>query len=252
LKKLFCITLFIWALSGSVQAQRIIHGHVYAGQSNTSPADSVKLFTASGNTTFTNTSGYYVIKANAEGDTLYISYKDKEPVHFIITNATPDKFDIYLNNPFYFNNENAHELKQVEVHTRNYHDDSLATRQKYNDIFVYERPKFRYGKEWIITPLGGAVDIDALIRVIQIQEKHKQLRYKRFALQSEDQQYIDSRFTRSFAGRITHLDDDNELFRFMEWAKPSAPELRLMNDLELSQYILDKFIDYQRCKVQRL
>lgn len=251
LKKVACATLFIWILSYSVCAQRTICGHIYVGQSNSVPADSVKLFTTSGDTAFTNSSGYYAIDVKEERDTLYLLYKDKDLVHFVITSATPGKFDIYLNNPAHFDDENAHELKQVVVHVHNYHDDSLSTRRKYNGIFNYERPQFRYGREWIITPLGGGMDIDALIRVLQFQEKHKQLMYRRFARQSEDQQYIDSRFSRSFAGRITHLDDNNELFKFMEWAKPSAMELRLMNDLELSQYIQDKFIDYQRCKVQR-
>lgn len=248
---MLCTVAFIGASISYIRAQRTIHGHVYAGQNSGSPADSVKLLTASGDTAFTNTSGCYTIKTNEQKDTLYISYKGKEFYHFIVTNATPDKFDVYLNNPSYFNDENAHELKQVEVHTRNYHEDSLLTRQKYNGIFTYERPKFRYGKEWILTPLGGGMDIDALIRVLQFQEKHKQSRYKRFALQSEDQLYIDSRFTRSLAGRITHLDDDNELFAFMEWCRPTAPQLRMMNDLELSQYVSDEFKDYQHCKIEK-
>lgn len=235
----------------ATQAQRTIHGHVYAGQSSASPADSVKLFTVSGNTAFSDVQGYYTIVVS-EKDTLYISYKDREVIRFNVTeNTIPNKFDIYLNNPSYFNDKNAHELKQVEVHTKNYHDDSITTRETYKDIFEYERPKMRYGKEWIITPIYVSVNFDALARWFAFKQKNQNSRDKRFALESEDQLYIDSRFTRSLAGRIAHLDDDNELSKFMKWCRPTAPQLRLMNDLELSQYILDQCKDYKKCKVEK-
>ncbi|ANI89344.1 hypothetical protein A9P82_08585 [Arachidicoccus ginsenosidimutans] len=250
MKNLFCI-FFVSSFVIHIHAQTI-RGHVYGSANKEHPLKNVKLVTSSGNTAYTNADGAYTINMNKENDTLFVFHEDKEMIRFPVNYVTAtDKFDIYLDNPNFADSSVAHELPEVKLHARNYHEDSLQTREKYNDIFTYEKPKFRYGKEWILTPLGGAVNIDALIRLAQINRTKQKWRNKQFALQSEEELYVNSRFTRSLVGSITHLDDDKELAVFMNYAKPTAMQLRIMNDLALNQFIVDQFKEYTKCKVSR-
>lgn len=238
MKYLICVACFVVFSLGYCCAQRVIRGHIYGGLNQTSPVDSMQVRTSSGNITYTDIHGLYAIDAKPTNDTIFISFKGREIIHYPISFiTTPDKFDVYLQNPGFYDPSYADELPEVRVMTRNYHKDSLANRQMYANVFDYTKPKFN--------PFSPVTSVYNLFDKKNIK---RQERYRQFAKDNEQSGYVDSRFTRSYVSKIANIKDDDELSDFMKEYRPTFQDLVNMNELELGQYIIDSYKEYKKLK----
>lgn len=209
----------------------VVQGHVYGGVNKNAPVDSMCVSTTSGKVTYTDKRGFYMIIAKSENDTLSISYQKRDIIRYpvrLIT--TPSKFDVYLNNPAFYDTTYARELPQVQVLSRNYQQDSLSNRETFSNVFDYTKPKFN--------PLSPITSVTNLFNKPYI---HRQERYRKFAEFNEQSGYVKSRFTRSLVAKYSGIKNDDELTKFMKEYEPSYAVLSGMNDLELAQYILDSY-----------
>jgi len=230
LKRIICVFVIILVFAAGAGAQRLIRGHVYGARTTTSPVDSMQLRTYRGQVTFSDKEGYFQISSsNPANDTLYVSYKGRFIMAYPIGKiTTPEKFDIYLQNPAFYDNSYYNELEDVQVHARNYHTDSLEKRRLYGDIFNYSKPKFNP-----FHPITSAIN------VFRQPYLNRQKRYQQFAVSSEKDGYIDSRFTPTLVANLTGMEDDEQIRVFMKKYRPSFEQLKGMVDLSLGQYILD-------------
>ncbi|MDE1191672.1 MAG: hypothetical protein PW786_05995 [Arachidicoccus sp.] len=228
------IIVFV-ASAGSLYAQKVIQGHIYGGMNRNSPVDSMKIYTSSGNVSYTDVHGLYMISAK-ENDTLFVSFQNREVIHYPVSFiTTPDKFDVYLNNPGFYDSTYFNELPQVQVQTRSYTKDSLMNRYMYSKVFDYTKPKFN--------PFSPVTSVVNLFNRGYIK---RQARYRKFAETNEQFGYVDSRWTTSAVGRITGIQDDSLLAKFMNKYEPPFSKINAMNELELDQYILDKYNEFKK------
>jgi hypothetical protein len=229
--KFFLVFVLLCYAGIYAQAQIVVQGHIYGGVNKNSPVDSMRISTASGKVTYTDKRGFYIIIAEQENDTLRISYQKRDIIRYpvkLIT--TPSKFDVYLNNPAFYDTSYARELPQVQVLSRKYQEDSLYNRDVYSKVFDYTKPRFNP-----FSPITSTVN---LFRKPYI---HRQQRYRKFAEFNEQSGYVQSRFTRSLVAKYSGIKDDDELTKFMKEYEPSYAALSGMNDLELAQYIIDSY-----------
>lgn len=236
MKYLICLLSFVVFGLSYCCAQRVITGHIYGGLNQTSPVDSMQVRTSSGNITYTDIHGLYTIEAKPINDTIFISFKGREIIHYPVSFiSTPNKFDVYLQNPGFYDPSYADELPEVSVITRNFHKDSLYNREMYADVFNYKKPKFN--------PFSP---VTSVYNLFDKQNIKRQERYRQFAQDNEQSGYVDSRFTRSYVSKIANIKDDEELTDFMKKYRPSFETLVNMNELELGQYIIDSYREYKK------
>lgn len=79
---------------------------------------------------------------------------------------------------------------------------------------------------------------------------NRQKRFREFAIDNEQEGYVDSRFTRSYVGSITGIQDDEELSAFMKEYRPSYTQLKGMVEIALGQYILDAYQKFKQEKAK--
>ncbi|HTN36661.1 MAG TPA: hypothetical protein VL053_06275 [Arachidicoccus sp.] len=234
------VLLLLLSITGlsAVHAQRLIRGHVFGARTTTSPVDSIELRTYSGSVAYSDRDGFYQINGQPEKDTLYVSYKGRDIMHYPISMITnPEKFDIYLQNPAFYDDSYANELEDVRVITRNYQTDSLSNRQLYGDIFDYTKPKFN--------PFHP---ITSVVNLFNQPYLNRQKRYQQFAVSNEKEGYVDSRFTRTYVARITGIQDDELLSEFMKKYRPTYAQVKGMVEIALGQYVLDC---YKKFKLEK-
>ncbi|HEY0297751.1 MAG TPA: hypothetical protein VGB84_00885 [Arachidicoccus sp.] len=218
-----------------VHAQKIIQGHIYGGLNRNSPVDSMRISTSSGSITYTDIHGIYMIKASEQNDTMFVSYQGRDIIHYPVSFiSTPEKFDVYLNNPAFYDTTYYHELPQVQVQNRSFRKDSLMKREMYANVFDYTKPKFN--------PFSPVTSVANLFNKGYI---HRQERYRKFAEGSEQYNYVDSRWTKSIVAKFTGIEDDSVLADFMQQYEPPYSKMKDMNELELYKYISDSFNAYQ-------
>lgn len=218
----------------------MIRGHVFGAMTSTSPVDSIQLRTFSGQVTYSEKDGSYQISAEPTGDTLFVSYKGRDIMHYPVSLiTTPEKFDIYLQNPGFYDDSYANQLEDVQVNTRNYHTDSLSNRQMYADVFNYKKPKFN--------PFSP---VTSMVNLFSQGYLNRQKRYREFAISNEQEGYVDSRFTRSYVAKITGIQDDEILREFMNKYRPTYQQMQGMVELTLGQYILDSYAKFKQEKAR--
>lgn len=239
LNRIIYIFIIILIFSVKVDAQRLIRGHVYGARTTTSPVDSMLITTARGQATYSDQSGYFQISSSDPNhDTLYVSYKGREVMRYPIgLISTPEKFDIYLQNPGFYDDSYYNELEDVRINARNYHTDSLEKRRLYGDIFDYTKPKFN--------PFHP---VTSVINVFRQPYLNRQKRYQQFAVTSEQEGYVSSRFTTTLVADLTGMQDDDLIREFMKKYRPTFSQMKGMVDLTLGQYIIDC---YKKFKIEK-
>ena len=239
LTRLLCVGILLISCLTTLSAQRLIRGHVYGARTSSSPVDSMRIHTYRGQVTYSDGAGFYQISSSdPEKDTLYVSYKGREVMRYPISRiTTPEKFDIYLQNPAFYDDSYFNELEEVHVRSRNYHTDSLENRRLYADIFDYKKPKFNP-----FHPVTSAVNI------FRQPYLNRQKRYQEFAVSSEQEGYVNSRYTVALVASLTGMQDDDLIREFMKKYRPSYEEMKGMVDLTLGQYIVD---NYKKFKLEK-
>lgn len=167
------------------------------------------VYSTDGSSALTDSLGTYTINTG-EKDSLWFAYNNKPTIKFpvhVITDV--NNFDISLNVKV---QAKYKRLKEVTVFSSNYHTDSLRNREKYADIFGYEKPGL---KTSMSNGVAGA-DLDELINVFRFR-RNKYLRsfQKRLVLEEQDK-YIDHKFTKKIVQQLTGLTDkDRDTFMLL-------------------------------------
>lgn len=239
LNRVICAFIITVIFLGTADAQRLIRGHVYGARTSSSPVDSMRISTARGLVTFSDATGYYQISSSTpDKDTLYVSYKGRQIMQYPIgLISSPEKFDIYLQNPGFYDDSYFNELEEVKINARNYHTDSLEKRRIYGDIFDYTKPKFN--------PFHP---VTSVVNVFRQPYLNRQKRYQEFAVSSEQEGYINSRFTTTLVANLTGMQDDDLIREFMKKYRPSYAQMKGMVDISLGQYILDCYKVFKKDK----
>ncbi|GAB3365314.1 hypothetical protein GCM10027566_35830 [Arachidicoccus ginsenosidivorans] len=217
-------------------AQKIVTGHVFQDKYGT-PLDSVVVYTQSGFQGKTDSSGAYLIRILPK-DSIWFQFRDKL-THKYPTNTikNPHNFEVQIYLPKNYVQTPKGYLPTVTVHSRNYYEDSLNFRQDYARTFNYQKPGKALGESFGLGDNGGvAVDFDQIINLFRFGYNKRQQVYQKFALDIEQEKYINHRFTKKLVEQITGLYDEAR-DEYMQACKPTYEQLIKMNDAQLSIYI---------------
>lgn len=241
---IFFITVCSFAQTKQVQG--IVFGNIYR-----TPVPSVNVFTSSGNTTTTNKNGEYIIAVNSTKDSVWFRFLNKDTKKFSVdTISNPKDFEVRIYLPDYYKFDN--ELPTVRVTTRDYYKDSVQLREDYANIFNRKSPWKNLGSSIGPSNAGNGgigVDFDAIIGLFRFGYNHRQELYQKFALQVEQDHYIDHRFNKTLVEKITGLYD-KERDDYMLQYRPEYSELLGMNDAQLSEYIKATYKKYLKEKTR--
>ncbi|ANI89933.1 hypothetical protein A9P82_11925 [Arachidicoccus ginsenosidimutans] len=237
-KRSFFIFIIFLLLSteGKVFSQtKTIQGFVY-GNIYRDPIDSVQVYSNSGNKTVTDKNGAYLINIQGKNDSIWFRFLNKDTKKFSVdTISNPRDFEVRIYLPDYYKFD--HELPTVTVNNKNYHEDSLQLRKDYANIFNRQKPWQAVGNSVGVSSNGGVgVDLDAIINLFRFGYNHRQEVYQKFALNVEQEKYIDHRFNKELIEKLIGLYD-KERDEYMKKYRPTYTQLSAMNDTQLAEYI---------------
>ncbi len=237
IKIIYLLTVILFITVSSYAQIKTIKGSVY-GNIYRTPIESVEVHSASGSKTMTNSNGEYSIIVNNANDSVWFRFLNKDTKKFPVdTISNPRDFEVRIYLPEYYKFDN--ELPTVRVTTRNYYQDSVQLRQDYANIFNRRTPWQNLG-DGIGTSSAGnggiGIDFDAIIGLFRFGYNRRQEVYQRFALQVEQDRYIDHRFTKQLVEKITGLYDKDRDDYMLKY-RPVYNQLLLLNDTQLAQYI---------------
>lgn len=218
------------------------------------PLDSVKVFTSSGHRASTDIDGSYHIPITGKTDSIWFYYNNKNTIKYPVdTIKNKQEFEVRILLPYPIFPKGY--LPTVTVRARDYYEDSVELRSNYAKIFNWEKPGKALGKSVGVSPQGGiGVDFDQIINLFRFGYNKRQEVYQKFALQIEQDRYIDHRFTRKKIEDLTGLKDKDR-DEYMKMYRPTYHELILLNEIELGKYIeitYKKYLEYKkRQKIER-
>jgi hypothetical protein len=135
----------------------------------------------------------------------------------------------------------AQTLKAFRVgELSNYQLDSLARREEYSWIYDHGEQKL-VNKERKGDGVGVGIAIFRNSSAVDQQREHLK---KRLSKEEEDL-YIDSRYTRDYVAKLTHLTGDS-LFRFMRDFRPTYEYCRKAATVDILIFINDSFKKFMR------
>lgn len=208
------------------------------------PLDAVSVQTSSGNFTISDSLGAYKINIT-KTDSIWFTYLNKQTKKYPAdTILHPENFDIALY-------VDVRWLPEVKVATRNYKSDSLENRETYANVFNFRKPGLRLSESNPSTYVPGSLtagfDLDEIINAFRFRRNRQLLSFQERLIQEEHDKYIDHRYTKYLAKKLTGLDGQ-ELNYFMNYYRPSYEEVLALNDLELGYYIEQCYKNYRRKK----
>ena len=219
-------------------AQYKIQGTVY-DSSHLYPLESVSVLSTNGSGAVTNADGHYSINVG-EKDSIWFSYLGKPTVKFPVLKITDvQHFDLSLQ-------VNIPVLKEVTIRTRSYKEDSAQNRKDYAKAFDFHKPSL--GTMTSIGPTGAGIDINELIRTFQFRKNRSMLRFQERLLQQEKDKYIDHRFNKALVRRLTNIQKDDELERFMVMYRPEYDFTLYSSDYDFQAYIKEAYAAYSKQK----
>jgi hypothetical protein len=142
----------------------------------------------------------------------------------------------------------GYDLPEVKVRNSNYRFDSIQNRTDYAKYFNYRPPGIRLSNnQQLFGPAGMTIgfDLNELINMFRFQRNRNLQFLQNRLLAQEQEKYVNSRFTKRFVQKLTHLEGDG-LIKFMNFSRPTYEMLGLLNELELGVYIEKRFEAYQK------
>ena len=238
MKSVFVLILFFFGAEAAFS--QTIKGRV-TDYFSKKPLDAVTVQTSSGHFSISDSLGNYTIEVTKK-DSLWFSYFTKQTMRYPVdTILHPENFDIALY-------VDARWLPEVKVATRNYKSDSILNRETYSNAFNYRKPGLRLSQSnpSSYSPGGLTVgfDLDEIINSFRFRRNREMLSFQQRLIQEEHDKYIDHRYTKYLAKKLTGLDG-KQLEDFMNYYRPSYDEVLAMNDLELGYYIELCYKDYK-------
>ena len=194
--------------------------------------EGVRIISSAGLMTTTDSLGKYSITV-LSSDTLHFFYKGKPITPFPVNQIkTPQQFDIALQIRI---QSKYHLLQEVRVFSNNYKQDSLENREKYKDIFAYQKP----GLSTSVSPTGVAgADLDELINIFRFRHNRYLKAFQERLQTQEEDHYVDYRFSKKFVQRTTGLQSPL-LDTFIKMYRPSYKFATEANEVSFNQYTLN-------------
>lgn len=183
--------------------------------------------------TLSSESGRFYMEA-MPGDTLefsMLSYYKKE----IVTPASEASFNVYMVKRIFG-------LQEVNVRGRNYHRDSLETRDEYGRYFNYKKP----GAMDVLKTLP-VNPVTALSYLVPSKARKRREHFRDQLVYWEKEKYIDYRYSPEVVQKMTKLESP-ELDSFMYKYKPGYQFLETASDYDLLLFIKQSFEQYQKEK----
>lgn len=233
----YYITIFILNCS-CCYGQINISGTVF-DISKVNFVEGVRIISSFGTMATTDSLGKYSINV-VSGDTLHFFYKGKPTQPFLVNEIkTPQQFDIALQTTV---QSKYRLLKEVQVFSRSYKQDSLENRERYGDIFAYQRPGVRSS----ISPSGVAgADLDELVNIFRFRHNRYLKAFQQRLQTQEEDHYVDHRFSKKFVQRITGLQSP-QLDSFIQIYRPSYSFTAEANEISFNQYILNCYYIFSK------
>jgi hypothetical protein len=136
-------------------------------------------------------------------------------------------------------------LQEVRIRSHSYKQDSIQNRLDYARIFNYR--KVTVGSMTSIGPMGGAIDLDELIRLFQFRKNKSTLRFQQRLLEQEREKFVDHRFSKALVRRLTGLDGE-ALDAFMQRYRPNYEFAAIASEYDFQLYIKKAFEAYSSGK----
>lgn len=183
--------------------------------------------------TLSNETGRYYIES-MPGDTLefsMLSYYSK----IMVTPAMSASLNIDMV-------KRVFGLQEVFVRGRNYHRDSLSTREEYGKYFNYKRP----GAMDILKTLP-ANPITALSYLVPSRARKRKENFREQLEYWEKEKFIDYRYSPELIQRLTKLEGE-ALDTFILKTRPGYQFLQSATEYDLMLYIKEAFSRYQQAR----
>lgn len=236
LRRILLPVLFVCPLP--LSAQFLIKGTVY-DNSRLNVVHGVHVVSTGGLFTITDTLGQYSLMAEPH-DSLTFIFNGK-PTRKFAVNDIPDirGFDISLLVPV---DARYKSLKEVKVYSKTYRQDSIENRERYADIFNYEKP----GLSTSMVPGGGVgADVNELINIFRFRRNKRLKAFRERLIEQEEEKYVYHRFSAHFVSRITGMEGA-ELDTFLVRYRPEYDFARNSSELVFNQYVLQAFYHFRR------
>ena len=244
MKIYFLFLLFI--ITGKIYAQHI-NGQVL-DYSTKLPIDNV-VITYGQETIITTSTGKFSVQKNASIEIVglkKLGYQD----YNLNLNSNFKDFTVYLK-PSSINLDDVLVLSK-----RDYLADSLKMRKEFANVFAYKAPTIKdvvvkkglryptFGSNLVSNSTSSILSFDVL-KTIGLLTKNKSSisKLKKVQLKAEETKYIDHRFNAEKIASITNLEGYS-LQSFIQKYRPSATEIRKMNDYQLLIYVKKSYTEF--------
>ena len=245
MKKIIYIIFLFVATTALAQPKKkgfvTISGGVY-DISARNPIEAVAVLSTSGYGTLTDSLGKYHITVKW-GDSIWFSMLGKTTVKFSVdTINNTDQFNIMIH-------LKVADLPEVRIRSRNYRQDSIENRKEYAKIFDYTKPGLKILDNRNYNPGGvsSGLDLQEIINIFRFKRNRSLAALQKRLIQQEQDKYIDYRFNKSFARKLTKLQQP-QLDIFMNKYRPDYEFLKTVNEIELGYYIQKCFELYKLSK----
>lgn len=244
-----CLLLLI---STSIKAQNagLLQGMISSPYDNSIELGAVQIRNSSGISTTADKTGHYQMAVHLS-DTVRFYYKERLVDAYICSAIqSPLKYNVII---VMDESALAHELATVKVYGKSYREDSMARRQRYQDLYNYKDPKLSMGNnKWseYADVMGekmqlntmdkklSLLDVRSLANVFSFKKKKQRKRDRHFALETEQLAYIRHRVTKNLVEKYGQIQNEDSLNVFIQRYSPDYEALKKMTDFELFQDIM--------------
>lgn len=222
-----------------------VEGNIY-DKTNYVPIPKVNVYTASGNISYSDSSGKYSIVALSERDSIWFSYEGKSTKKYLVDtiyNTAHFDLSIHVTSPL------KNYLPTVVVRTNkdfNYYLDSIENRKEYAKIFNPDKGGVRLTQAQPGT-FGIGLDFDAIVDAFKFKQNKRKEIYKKWITEEEQYNYVKHRYTPTLVAKLTKLSNE-ELKQFMDIYRPNYYMLTQMDDWDLGIYIQNCLKEYKGIK----
>jgi len=220
-------------------AQLTVSGTVY-DTTKIIPVKGVQIRSNSGTSAVSDSLGHYSI-VTTDNDSLSFFYNGKPTMKFPVSQIENiSSFDISLRIRVY---DKFKTLKEVQVFSKSYKQDSIENRKQYAKIFDYSKP----GISTTSSSYSGVpgMDLDEFINVFRFRRNRQLRSMQTRLLEQEQENYINYRFNKNTVKRITRLDG-KELDAFMKEYRPDFIFTQTSTTVEFYQYILNASYQFKK------
>lgn len=235
--------IFLLVIFGSpVRAQQdvMVRGFVY-DSSRMVTIPQVKVTSSGGAIAYTDSVGYYNILVSPR-DSISFFFRGKSTTKFPVKDIRYQQgFDVSLRVTI---QSRYQTLKEVIVIGKSHREDSLENRERYRNVFGYQKGLALSETNAIMGGTPG-LDPNSIINMFRFRRNKSLKSLQSRLLDEEAQKFINYRFNKTTVRNLTGLQGE-QLERFMEMYRPDYEFTAYSTEYEFYQYILDASKRFRR------